>query len=386
MNILIDIRPLLDKRYSGVAEYTVALINALLEIDQQNHYFLFYNSFKNFEHRLPNFSASNVTIVKTKFPNKVFNYLFLKLFRRPYFDRLAGEPINIVFLPHLNFGAWSRKTTSVVTVHDLSFIHYPEFFSLRKNIWHTLLGIRKLLRRANHVITLSENTKQDIISYANIPSDKVSVVYSGVGEDFKKVSEDDENLKIIKEKYNLPDAFILFLGTVEPRKNLMTLISTFEVIRKQADFKDFSLVIAGGRGWKSSPIYKQAQASYYAEDIIFLDYIPAAEKVYLYNLATVFIYPSFYEGFGFPPLEAMACGTPTIVSAVSSLPEVVEDATLMVDPYNMNSMVTSLITLLGDRNLYEHYSVTGQKQAQKFLWSETAKSYLQLFEHLHNKS
>lgn len=379
MNILVDIRPLLDERYSGVAEYTFELLKALLQRDTENQYFLFYNSFHNLEHRLPIFSQENVTMIKMKLPNKVLNYPLLKILHRPYLDRLAKTKIDIFFMPHLNFAAWSRSAKMILTVHDLSFVHYPRFFSLHKNIWHWLLAVKRLLRRAHHIVSLSENTKQDIVAYGKVSSDKVSVIYSGISEVFRTIDADDNQLQAIKEKYQLPSRFLLFLGTVEPRKNLQTLIQAFAMIKSQAGYEDLHLVIAGGRGWKADPIYRTAKNSPYRQFIKFLDYVPAEEKVYLYNLATVFIYPSFYEGFGFPPLEAMACGTPTIVSNVSSLPEVVENAALMIDPYNTAALSRAIISLLEDERLAQHYTEAGPQQAALFQWDKAAGAYLELF-------
>lgn len=382
MNILVDIRPLMDARYSGVAEYTIELLQALLEIDTHNRYLLFYNSFQKLQQRLPVFPQSNVRVVATRIPNKIFNYAFLTLFGRPYFDKLTKEKIDLIFLPHINFAAWSRKIPTVLTVHDLSFIRYPEFFSFRKNVWHWFLGVKKLLQRVTHVITLAENTKADIVAYSRISAESVSVIYSGISKVFRKLETSNENLTIIKEKYNLPDQFLLFLGTVEPRKNLGSLITAFELVKDSGNYPDLGLVIAGGRGWKSYSVYKQARQSRYAKEIKFLDYIPAEEKVYLYNIASIFVYPSFYEGFGFPPLEAMACGIPAIVSASSSLPEVVEQSAVMIDPYNARSISVAIEQLLRDKSLCDHFSSLGQEQAQKFNWSKAAKKYLQLFERL----
>lgn len=378
MNILIDIRPLMDKRYSGVAEYTFELLKALLIIDQKNHYWLLYNSYHDVSDRLPTFDYSNVTIVRTKYPNKFFNYVLLKCFHRPLFDKLVGQPIDIFFMPHLNFARWSPSLPSIVTVHDLSFVHFPKFFNWRKNLWHTLLSVKKLLKRSSVVVTLSENTQNDVKQYADIDDARTSTIYSGISEVFTIINKEDSRLQAVKQKYNLPHSFIFFLGTIEPRKNIEGLIKAFEIV-KSKKCPDLKLVIAGGRGWKADPVYEAANKSSFVKDIIFLDYVEAGDKVYLYNLATLFVYPSFYEGFGFPPLEAMASGTPTIVSATSSLPEVVGEGAVMIDPYNPMSIASAISEVLNDDSLRSHLIEQGKQQAAKFTWEKTAEQYLQLF-------
>lgn len=378
MNILIDIRPLMDKRYSGVAEYTFELLKALLIIDQKNHYWLLYNSYHDVSDRLPTFDYSNVTIVRTKYPNKFFNYVLLKCFHRPLFDKLVGQPIDIFFMPHLNFARWSPSLPSIVTVHDLSFIHFSKFFNWRKNLWHGLLSVKKLLKRSSVVVTLSENTQNDVKQYAHLDDAHTATIYSGISEVFTIINKEDSRLQAVKQKYNLPNTFIFFLGTIEPRKNIEGLIKAFEIV-KSKQVSDLKLVIAGGRGWKADPVYEAANKSSFVKDIIFLDYVEAGDKVYLYNLATLFVYPSFYEGFGFPPLEAMASGTPTIVSATSSLPEVVGDAAIMIDPYNPEALATAIKEVINDESLRSLLSEKGKQQATKFNWRKTAEQYLELF-------
>lgn len=378
MNILIDIRPLMDKRYSGVAEYTFELLKALLTVDQENQYWLFYNSYHDVSDRLPTFNYPNVSIIRTRYPNKFFNYVLLKFCHRPYFDKIIGQPIDIFFMPHLNFARWSSSISSIVTVHDLSFIHYPKFFNWRKNIWHWLLSVKKLLKRSTIVVALSENTQRDIKQYTNLDASRLVTILSGISDNFQIIKKEDSRLVEVAQKYQLPNSFILFLGTIEPRKNIEGLISAFEIIKKKQP-SGLKLVIAGGRGWKAKPVYQAAAKSSFANDIIFLDYVEAAEKVYLYNLATIFVYPSFYEGFGFPPLEAMASGTPTIVSATSSLPEVVGDGAVMVDPYNPSTIATAISEVIHDESLRLQLIEKGKEQAAKFKWTDTAEQYLNIF-------
>jgi len=376
MKIGIDIRTLLDARPSGVSEYVLNLLKEMFKLDTANEYRLFYNCFGDCPN-LPEFKQANVKLIKYNYPNKVLNYLLFKIFNYPKLDKDLA--VDVFFMPHLNFIGLSVGAKSLLTVHDLSFLKYPEFFSARKNFWHRLVKAKKLLKRFSLVIAVSENTKRDIVELGGINPDKVRVIYSGVGEEYKKLPliNYQFSVKRVRDKYNLPERFILYLGTIEPRKNVDGIIRAYNQLRVMScELRDYKLIIAGARGWKSENIYREWDKSAFKNDIKFLGYVEPDDKIYLYNLASVFIYPSFYEGFGFPPLEAMACGVPVVASFASSLPEVVGDAALMVDPYNINDLAGALEKVLVDENLKNKLIARGLEQAKKFSWRETARAYL----------
>jgi len=376
MKIGIDIRTLLDARPSGVSEYVLNLLKEMFKLDTANEYRLFYNCFGDCPN-LPEFKQANVKLIKYNYPNKVLNYLLFKIFNYPKLDKDLA--VDVFFMPHLNFIGLSVGAKSLLTVHDLSFLKYPEFFSARKNFWHRMVKAKKLLKRFSLVIAVSENTKRDIVELGGINPDKVRVIYSGVGEEYKKLPliNYQFSVKRVRDKYNLPERFILYLGTIEPRKNVDGIIRAYNQLRVMScELRDYKLIIAGARGWKSENIYREWDKSAFKNDIKFLGYVEPDDKIYLYNLASVFIYPSFYEGFGFPPLEAMACGVPVVASFASSLPEVVGDAALMVDPYNINDLAGALEKVLVDENLKNKLIARGLEQAKKFSWRETARAYL----------
>lgn len=380
MKIGIDARVLMDERYSGVSEFAYNLIKEMLRLDKENEYRLFYNSFKDLGGQeqiiadLGGQEEEKVSLIKYKYPNKLLNYFLFNMLSWPKIDnRLEAD---IFWMPHINFIALSGRAKSILTIHDLSFRRYGEFFSLRKNFWHKMVNVKKLVNKFDKIIAVSKNTKRDIVELYGVDENKIEVIYPGIGEEFGEVKS--QKLKV-KNKYDLPEKFILFLGTIEPRKNIEGLISAFNELKKDERFKEYKLVLAGGKGWKSENIYLTWKNSPYKNDINFLGYIPKEEKPVLYSLASLFVYPSFYEGFGFPPLEAMAAGVPVITSFASSLPEVVGEAGLMVDPYNITDIKIAMEKILIDEKLKNSLVAKGFEQVKKFSWEKTAEKYLEIF-------
>ncbi len=377
MKIGIDIRSLLDKRNSGVPEYGLRLLKAMFEIDRDNEYILFYNSWRDLKNRVPDWRFDNVKIIKTNYPNKFFSYILQKIFKWPKLDRLLQ--VDVFFMPHINFFALSDQVEKIITIHDLSFVFYPDFFSKRKNIWHRALSLQKNLLKFDKIIAVSENTKQDLIEYIGVQPEKIKVIRSGISAEFKKIASHEPTLRTVKEKYTLPDNFILYLGTIEPRKNIDGLIKAYELLlSNNPHLENVELVLAGAYGWKYKKILKIWQRSSYRPKIKFIGYVKAVEKVYLYNLAKLFVYPSFYEGFGFPPLEAMASGTPVVFGANSALAEISADAGVLINPYNINSITQAMREVLDDQALRQQLIQAGQQTAQDYDWAKTARETIKL--------
>jgi len=379
MNIGIDIRSLLEKERSGVGEYTYQLLGAIFDIDRENQYYLFYNSWKKVgEDFLSEWKKySNVHFCEFHWPNKLLNFCF-KFLKWPKIDRLIVHSLGLVnkldvfFIPHLNFVALSSGLRKIITVHDLSFEFFPQFFSWKRRTWHWFINPKKLIRGADEMIAVSENTKKDLMELYKVAAEKVNVIYSGVGG-----SENILEAEMVKKKYNLPEKFILFLGTLEPRKNIEGLIRAFEIFKKE-DRADYKLVIVGPCGWLYKKIWARAEKSPSRDDIKFINYIAPEEKFVFYKLAKLFVYSSFYEGFGFPPLEAARAGTPVIVSTNSSLPEVMGEAAIMVDPYNPAEMTKAMAKCLIDENLRNSLIEKGKAQAEKFSWAKATNEFLSL--------
>lgn len=379
----IDVRCLAKGRRTGVEEYAINLLKEVFRQDTQNEYRLFFNSWKDFSvdwSWLREFP--NVQIKKFRIPNKILNLCFWYL-NWPKIDKMLGG-VDIFFMPNLTFAAFSQKTRLILTIHDLSFERYPEMFSLKRRLWHYLVQPRKLCHQAEKIIAVSQSTKNDLINLYKITPEKISVVYNGLADKFRVIDRNDKQLVATKEKYQLPYKFILYLGTIEPRKNITSLIKAFNQFKTQAQIEDneelkkYKLVIAGQDGWLMKDIWREIDASPFCADILQISFVAEEDKEYFYNLASLFVYPSFFEGFGFPPLEAMRCGVPVITSNCSSLPEVINGGGIMIDPHRPSEIATVMQEILTDKILRERLIQKGLQQSQKFNWLKSAKRFEQL--------
>lgn len=366
----IDIRVLARGTRTGVEEYTLNLLAHLLPQDQSIQYKLFYNAYHKIELNYPWLDLPNVTLSDFKIPNRAL-FVSARYGNWPKIDRLC-QGLDVYFNPHFFVAPVSASCQKVITFHDLSFEHFGQFLSLRKRLWHKfLMAPRQEAEKAERIIAVSQSTKQDLINLYQIEPAKIKVIYSGIGDKFKP-AQADQNIKL---KYNLPDKFILYFGTLEPRKNLIGLIKAFELLRTRHQIQ---LVLAGSKGWLYENIFKTATQSKFSQDIFFTGFVAEEDKPALYNMAELFVYPSFFEGFGFPPLEAMACGIPTIVSHNSSLPEVVGQGAVMIDPYNIDELAWAMDIVLTDKAVRQNLKAKGMQQAKKFSWQRCAQETLEV--------
>ncbi|HDY67923.1 MAG TPA: glycosyltransferase family 1 protein [Candidatus Scalindua sp.] len=366
MRIGIDVRSLAHN-LTGVQRYTFSLIEALFKIDKENQYILFPREI--------NQTGSNTGKRKN---------LLLGIAR---WTKVASWeqfflPLDALYrsIDAFHFPACAAPLLFpcpyVVTIHDMIYQLHPEktipSFRAYLNIMTPLIA-----RKAKRIITVSHNSKKDIMRLLNIPGDKISVIYQAISEVFRPV-RDSTLLQRILGKYQISSNYIFTVGTLEPRKNIVRLIRAFSILKHLKQY-DGQLVIAGAKGWFYDEIFKVVEGLNLKKDVVFTGYVPDRELVYLYNGARIFVFPSLYEGFGLPPLEAMSCGVPVIASRISSLPEVVTDAAILVNPYDFNELAATIADLLHDEKLQTDLIETGFRNIQRFSWDKVARDTLAVY-------
>ena len=359
MKIGIDIRALMEGKITGVETYQINLLHALFRLDHKHQYVLFANSWKKLA--LPRFDYPNVSLRITKYPNKFFN-LAQKFLNYPKIDRLLGG-LDLFFSPHWRTTALSRDLPVIMTFHDLFFELVPGFFNLRRRLWHWFMNYKQAARRADKIIAVSESTKQDLINIYETRADKITVIHSGV----TPAKLTTGNLQ--------PKNYFLYFGTFEPRKNIDAVLAAYKEYAETSAQKR-PLILAGSSGWKTRVnIPKRLK-----EKIIIHKNVSEQNKIRLYEQAFALIFPSFYEGFGFPILEAASAGVPVIASYNTSLAEIGKDFVLFVNPLRSSQIATAMRTLETDEKFYAGLKQKGLTASRHFTWEKAAQKTLQLFE------
>jgi glycosyltransferase involved in cell wall biosynthesis len=267
---------------------------------------------------------------------------------------------------------------TVLTIHDLIFLRYPQGYKPAKRLYLTWMT-RLSAKRARRVIAVSETTRKDVLELLGVPSRRVVTVYNGVGEEFKPVTEAEATE--FREEKELGGRVVLSIGTLEPRKNLETAIRAFSKLAREPEMADVQLVIGGSKGWYYDTIFKEAERTGLVREgrVRFLGRVPEEELPLWYNVASVVVYPSRYEGFGLPALEAMSCGTPVITSTTAALREVVGDAGVSVGPDDVTGWANAMRSLLTEGALARNLAEQGLKRAATFSWDRCAQETLGVY-------
>lgn len=373
MKVHIDGKPLFNQK-TGIGYYCYNLIEALNSLDSQSKYIATYNTSRIRKNKLVSGPEKYVWYPYTKLRRHVgttFPYnLALENFLGD-FDIYHGTAFSV--LP-------TRKAKKVLTVYDAAYKRFPE--TIEKNNFAFLTEwLPYFIEKSDHILAISESGKEELIHYFNVKPEKISVTYLAADQAYHPIPLEDSYRNVVREKYNLPSQFILYTGTIEPRKNLINLITAYQKVLQRTQC-DHSLVLAGGKGWLYDEVFAAVNKLNLQDKVRFLGYVDFHDLPYLYNLAEVFAYVSKYEGFGLPPLEAMQCGTPVLTSNTSSLPEVVGDAAIMVEPANVDEIAEHLEALISNQALREEYSKKGLQRAAQFSWEKTAASTIEAYKKL----
>lgn len=381
MKIAFDGQPLLGQNKTGIAYNEDGLLRGLLKQYGQDQYALDIFLFKHADEKRKAIShySPDLTIHGCRwFSGTLFRMLSL-IFPVPYCWFFRPQRDITHFCNYvIPFGVKGKK---VVTIHDMAFREYPETVRARTMVM-LKRNLKRSIKRADAIVADSEFTKQEIVKYYRVAPEEVYVVPCGVDTAQYHSNYSTEQIERVKEKYNIEEKYFLYLGTLEPRKNLCGLLQAYKIFydkRKKAGEDIPKLVLAGGKGWMYHEIFRTAEEVCLEEDIIFTGYVDEEDKAPLMSGASVFCFPSFYEGFGMPPLEAMACGTPVLTSNNSSLAEVTEGAAVQVDPENLEEMAKAMELLWKDGELCEELVEKGFKRVQKYSWENAVRVLYQMY-------
>ena len=290
---------------------------------------------------------------------------------------LRRERPDVYHAPHYVLPAGVR-CRSVVTIHDTIHLTFPQYLPNRMAYAYARASMWAAARRSDRILTVSEASKRDILHFFDVPPEKIVVVYNAIDEHFW-ITPDSDDVARVRERYQLDHEFVLYVGNIKPHKNLVRLIEAFAEFRRRG-FDAVKLLIIGDEISKLPALRRAVHRHKLHKHVRFLGYQPNHTLAILYRLATVFVFPSLYEGFGLPPLEAMASGTPVVTSNISSLPEVAGDAAILVDPYDLDAIVEGLCRVVGDRALAADLRRRGLERAREFSWERSVAKTKQVYE------
>lgn len=359
-----------SSRFTGIGRYVYELIHNLFKLDSQNEYILFFNDPEYDGFNPPN---ERVTKVRVNAPHYSFSEQVKFLFQ------LRKHKLDLMHFTHFNAPVL-YKHPSVVTIHDLTLSFYPgKKMTSPLHRYAYKKTIKSAVRNARKVIAVSQNTKKDIQDILSTDEAKLYVIYEAVNPAFRRIEDDTYKIKL-KEKFNIDRPFILYTGVWRSHKNLPNLIKAFTILKKEYGY-DGKLVVTG----KHDPVYAQdifhlPETIEFSNDIVFTGMVDELELIALYNAAQVYAFPSFYEGFGLPPLEAMQCGTPVAASNTSCIPEVCgEDNALFFDPRDPRDMADKIFTITSEKPVRERLIQNGLQHVKQFSWEKMAKETLDLY-------
>ena len=373
MNISIDARGANLYKGSGIGTYIENLLKEIINLDNINKYTIFWSG-ENYS----NFKKSNTSIHLTSKKHGNFYESFY------YSSYTNNNNIDLHHIPQNGIGLNSNyQCPCVVTIHDLIPYLMPETVG-KGYLERFLKDMPFIIEKTKGILTVSEYSKKDILRFfPNYPADNIFVTPLAANSSFIKL--DKANCKsILKNKYNIDNPFVLYIGGFSSRKNVKELITSFKKINTSLNNSDYRLVLCGSVKDEGNKLINYCKEIGIYENIIFTGFVPDEDLPLFYNASDTFVYPSLYEGFGLPPLEAMSCGTPVITSNLTSIPEVCNDSAILINPFNKDELADSLLKLLNSNSLRDEFSIKGFENSKNFTWQKTAKLTLDAYEKINN--
>jgi glycosyltransferase involved in cell wall biosynthesis len=364
-------------RRTGTENYALHLIRGLLSLGGGHRFRLYFNQ------------TPATELLRANAEQRIMPFPRLWTHARLSWEMLT-QPPDVLFVPS-HVLPLVHPQRSVVTVHDLGYLYYPEAHTLMQNLylrWSTPYNARSTAGKVGRVLADSEATRRDLVLHYGIPEERIAVIYPGWDESLAPVTN-PALLAAVRARYGLDERYLLYVGTLHPRKNLTRLVQAFATVcqsmpagtdGEQGTDTNLQLILAGQKGWLYDEIVAQVQRLGLTGRVLLTGYVPESDLAALLSGALAFVFPSLYEGFGFPVLEAMACGTPVVCSSASSLPEVAGDAALMVDPLDSEALAGALHRVVVDPGLRRDLEERGLRQVRRFSWLSCARQTLQILE------
>lgn len=372
MRIAIDLR-IAHAQKTGIGVYANCLAKHLLAIDEANvyHDIILHDQIVDFpvDHANLSFWLTRVS-GKHRLLRELWEFIYL-----PW--KLRTKRIDVYHGPNNVIPFWAN-CAMVVTIHDLNAFLFSDTNS-KLSLWRWKPLIWLSAKKATLIITDSNSTKNDVISILNVSAERVRVVYLALDEKVLTYKRQEDIVRKTREKYRLRDRFVLFVGALNPRKNLVRLLEAFDILSRQIAH-DHQLVIAGKKGWLYDDIFRAVKRLNLEDKVVFTGYVEDRDLPALYSAASLTVYPSMYEGFGFPILESMACGTPVVAANVSSIPEVADEAAILVNPTDVAELARAMHLALTDANLRQSLIRKGLERVRNFSWQETAHKTLEVYQ------
>lgn len=379
MNIQFDALPLISDRMTGIGWCEAGQTTAMARMHPEDNFMYNFFSRKDDHIKLERLAPFLADIKPNIAHFSILIYRTLSTFIPLPYCLFFGKDADVThFFNYIAPPFVHGKT--VITVHDMVYKSFPETVQSRTKLMLDM-GLKQSMRRADIIVTDSEFSKSEIVKYFPQHRKKIRVVPCGVDLQKFRPCEDSEKIQQVKKSLDINGEYFLYLGTIEPRKNLERLIRAYYVLAKKLKNPP-KLVLAGGKGWLYDSIFRRVKALKLEKQVIFTEYVPSEDITALMSGALAFVFPSVYEGFGMPPLEAMACGVPVLCSNCASLPEVVGDCAVLCDAYSVKSIAKGLYRLYSDKKLRKDLSVKGLQRAKQFSWEKSAERLYNVYKEL----